>query len=94
MKSRFWQFFQDVDGSFSFKRLQGGVFMLLFVAVVICNLCKVMLSESVLNLFTFLITYNTSGVVIERFSKRGTAPVTKDDPEVRAEEVKEQQPPQ
>jgi hypothetical protein len=72
MKYNFWEFFQDIDGSFSFKRAQTALFSVLFAIVIISNLFwKVTLSDNLLEILAFLITYSYTGIAVEKFSKRG-----------------------
>lgn len=64
--------FSDVDGSFSFKRVQTAVFTVLFAAVVIVNLLSnKLLDEGILNLLAGLTAYGYTGIMIEKFTNRG-----------------------
>lgn len=70
--SRFLEFFEGIEGGLSFKRLQTCVFVLLFATAVIANLFwGFVLSESLTELLAVMIMYGYTGIVIEKFSKRG-----------------------
>lgn len=74
--SKFWDIFKDVDGSFSFKRAQTTVFTILFAMIVSANLWGAMsVSDNILQLLTFLLTYGYTGIAIEKFTKRGITPI-------------------
>lgn len=63
----------DIDGSFSFKRVQTAIFTLLFTAAVIVNLGSGKeLSEPLLEFLVMLTAYGYTGIMLEKFTKRGT----------------------
>lgn len=72
----FLEFFRDVDGALSFKRVQTAVFTVLFSIVVLANLFwGKHLTDSLVELLTFLLAYGYTGIAIEKFSKRGQASI-------------------
>lgn len=73
----FWRdVFTDIDGSFSFKRVQTAVFGLLFVMVFSMNLFTgKTVSDNLLQLLSFMITWGYTGIAVEKFTKRGITPI-------------------
>lgn len=79
----FWkEVFTDVDGSFSFKRIQTALFTLLFAMVVVSSTWYGKApGESITQLLTFLLTWGYTGIAAEKFTNRG---ITLPDPEKKA----------
>lgn len=68
----FWKgVFTDVDGSFSFKRVQTAAITFVFLVIVIAGLWKVSVPDNVLDLVASLMAYGYTGITIEKFTKRG-----------------------
>ncbi len=68
-KTSFWGgVFTDVDGGFSFKRVQTGIFTMLFSMITIC---KMNVSDNIFQLLCGLMAYGYTGIVAEKFTSRG-----------------------
>jgi len=72
MTDSFWKgVFQDTDGGFSFKRVQTGLFTLLFALVTVTSLfSKLTLPDNILDLLSALLFYGYTGIVAEKFAKK------------------------
>ncbi len=59
-------------GETSFKRVQGAIFTGMFIIVVMANLIfKAKLDDNLLNLLSFILVYNYTGIAIEGYKKTG-----------------------
>lgn len=66
-------FFKDVDGSSSFKRLQTGIYLGMFIILFFVNLFTgYTVDDSIIDFLVFLNCYSYTGIAIERFGKMGT----------------------
>lgn len=72
-RNTFWKgVFTDVDGSFSFKRVQTAIFTFLFSIIVLANLfAKLSVTDNILDILAGLTVYGYTGIVAEKFTKRG-----------------------
>ncbi len=71
MKTKLYQFFTGIQGEFSFKRLQTGLFTFLFTILFFVNLFSgKMVHDSILDALVFLVAFSYTGIAVEKFAKK------------------------
>lgn len=71
-KESFWgEVFSDIDGTFSFKRVQNALFTVLFCIAVIGNMFwRLQIDPGILGCLSGLVAYSYTGIAMEKFGKR------------------------
>lgn len=89
MNKRFEEFFRDIDGTMSLKRLLAFSFSLLFAFIIIVELFwHIMISKAILDVLEIILVSLIAGITSEKFTKRGVTSVETND-EIMKEKVKE-----